>query len=171
MNEDVIRLRRLRRTALRTRALATVLDDRSRRSPSLIERGAVLSWRIARISSGKLRSHPNPRFHREQGSLDTIQDGFAAISEGLFARKREQRLSAFTAQLKVLAQQLDDTRALTLTPDLSDTLGRAQVHMRELLADCARQARLEQGIVATDTDSGVADHKTTEHAISPYLAL
>jgi hypothetical protein len=165
MTDDVSRLRRLRRTALKTRALAAVLRDNDERRQSFIDRGMVLSWRLARITTGRLRSHPNPAFHRDQSRFESFQDGMGAIVEGLKARKAERRVQAFTTQLKFLSRELDNTRSLTLTPDLSDALGRAQWQMREIL----KQGGLSRAQEVKRIELRPAE--AAEQASSPYLAL
>ena len=61
MNDaEVVRLRRLRECALRSRAIARAMatNPQTKNDPLLIG-GVGASWRIARAVSGKLKSHPN----------------------------------------------------------------------------------------------------------------
>jgi hypothetical protein len=91
---------------------------------------------------------------------------------GFIAAQRGRRMGALLRELKSLSRVLDDTRALTLSPDLSDALGRVQVHMRQLMDEIAAKARFELGArqdsVAAAT--GSIDRASAPSA-SPYLAL
>jgi len=61
MNDaEVVRLRRLRECALRSRAIARAMaaNPHTRNDPLLVG-GVGSGWRIARAVSGKLKAHPN----------------------------------------------------------------------------------------------------------------
>ncbi len=70
---EVIRLRQLRNTALRARAIATALDaGHSGKVDSVLSRSALACWRIARVVTGKLRAHPYQSYQRDPGYLHSL---------------------------------------------------------------------------------------------------
>jgi len=73
IDAEVIRLRRLRRAALLTRALAHTLHARYR-GEDAFARSAVAAWSIARLMNGRLCAHPNLSYQRGPGALQTIGD-------------------------------------------------------------------------------------------------
>ena len=169
MNNEVTRLRRLRKTALRVRALALALNTGQRDGDSF-EMGALLSWRIARIATGQLRSHPYRSYQKDPGFFESGADRFDAFIVATVAKLRGQGAQVFLDEMRAAARELDDTRALTLSPDLSDALGRAQKSMRTLIDEVCGQVRLAPGV---EGDSRHDAHGLTASSIStsPYLAL
>jgi hypothetical protein len=161
MTDEVTRLRRLRKTALKVRALAAYLTKVEGDSQEL---AAHLNWRIARIATGRLRSHPYANYQRDQGLLERGLDRVAAYLLAVFANVRGRQMRIFLEALNAASRELDDTRALTLSADLSDALGRAQQSMRELIAAVGGQVPAGSGKRAqTEGADGQAS--------SPYLAL
>jgi hypothetical protein len=171
MTDEVARMQGLRKVALKVRANAEVLKDPDERRDSIVSRSALLSWRVARICSGRLRAHPYEAYQRGPTLRDTLNDGLTAIAGGLLARRRGRRHNRLLQQLHALAHQLDNVRALTLTPDLSDALGRAQGEMRQLLSELALRARLEKGVQPDGTAAPGDLQVAGRDAGSPYLAL
>jgi hypothetical protein len=170
MNNEVIRLRRLRQSALKVRALATVLDA-GKSAGGIYERGALLNWRIARIATGRLRAHPYQSYQRDPGFFESGADRLGAILVGTMAGLRGHGVETFLRELRAAARELDDTRALTLSADLSDALGRAQASMRALIEDVQNEALLESG-VDSDVRLDAADAMSAQRlATSSYLAL
>jgi hypothetical protein len=171
MNDEVTRLRRLRKTALKVRALASALTS-GKRGDDAFERGALLNWRIARIATGRLRSHPYRSYQKDPGFFESGADRFDAFIMGTVANLRGQGARVFLNELRNAARELDDTRALTLSPDLSDALGRAQASMRALIDEvCADDARVESGH-ESDIRRGATDSMSAPSmSASPYLAL
>jgi hypothetical protein len=170
MNNEVTRLRRLRKTALRVRALALALNG-AKRNDDAFERGALLTWRIARIATGQLRSHPYRSYQKDPGFFESGADRFDALIVATVANLRGQGVRVFLDELRAAGRELDDTRALTLSADLSDALGRAQTSMRALLDEVSAEARVESGHESEtrrDTASGMGARGM---AASPYLAL
>lgn len=169
MNDEVSRLRSLRKAALKARALAKVLRDSPRRD-SLLSKSALLSWRICRIATGRLRAHPYLEYQRGPSWRDTVNDRLSVIFTGLLARWQKRSMRVFFHELKALARELDDARSLTLAADLSDSLGRAQAHMRPLLDQLELRVRIERG--AKPEPAVEAVHLDVEvSADRPYLAL
>jgi hypothetical protein len=172
MNNEVTRLRRLRQSALKVRALATVLDV-GKSADGIYERGALLGWRIARIATGRLRSHPYQSYQRDPGFFESGADRLGAILVGTMAGLRGHGAQTYLRELRAAARELDDTRALTLSADLSDALGRAQVSMRTLIEDVQGEALLESGL---ESDARVerldaAKGMSAPRLSSSYLAL
>src|SRR5258708_12352370 len=140
MNDaEVLRLRNLRNTALRARSLAHSLDSGSARQP-VLARSAVVCWTIARIATGHLRAHPYLSYQKGPGVLRELADRLLAFLVALIARRENRGLRVFALQLQAVARGVDDVRALTWSPDLSDALGRMQIQIRRLAHDLELRA-------------------------------
>jgi hypothetical protein len=170
MTTEVTRLRRLRQSALKARALAAALN-RGNGTDCLYERGALLNWRIARIATGWLRSHPCQSYQRDPSFFESGADRLGAILLGAMASLRSRGAETFLSELRRAARELDDTRALTLSADLSDALGRAQSSMRALIRDVEHQVLLERGIAADAQVSAADGMAAPRLSTSSYLAL
>jgi|SRR5271170_2503302 len=131
----VMRLRKLRDTALRVRALAEALGSDPRAENPVIAVSAVISWRVARVITGRLRAHPNLSYQKGPGQLRYFFIRAAAMLVAAAARYRDRVLPAYASQLQCLARELADTRALIWEPDWGDTLGRAQRQIRQATQD------------------------------------
>ena len=145
IDAEVIRLRHLRNTALRARAIALALNARRTESGSVLSRSALACWRIARIITGKLRAHPYQSYQRDAGYLRSVFDGAVAALIGVLAKYRGGLFGRYSMRLQTVARELDDARALTWSPTLSDTLGRSQAEIRALMKELAADARQEAG--------------------------
>src|ERR1700722_5243171 len=132
IDAEVLRLRKLRSAALRARALAKILDSDCTQDQSVFARSAVTCWTIARIASGHLRAHPYLSYQQGPSPLDDVADRLAASLAALNARRQNRRLSVYVQQLQNVAREVNDARALTWSPDLSDALGRIQIRMHRL---------------------------------------
>jgi hypothetical protein len=130
IDKEVERLRRLRATALRVRAIALALGP----GDPLLNRGRCAAWRVARTVSGRLRAHPYARFQKDAGMGVVVANGLAAANSVLGAKSRHRILLRFEAHLRALARELGDVRALTSASDLNDSFGRSQIEIRSLLA-------------------------------------
>jgi hypothetical protein len=152
IDSEVLRLRRLRDTALRVRAIAAVLDSHPARRSSVIARSGHSCWRIARVITGTLRAHPYLNYQQGPSEGRAVCDRIRAGLLGGIARYRGRSLQTFCAELQRVAHELDDTRALTWSADLSDALGRSQTQMRRLIKELDAAARAEAGSrIETDT--------------------
>jgi hypothetical protein len=145
IDSEVIRLRRLRNTALRARAIAAGMDDKPLRSSSVFSRSAQGCWRIARVATGRLRTHPHLGFQRGPSHLRALCDRVTARLLRAVARYRGQSQQIFATELQRVARELDDTRALTRCAELSDDLGRLQIQIRQLLKELDAAVRQEAG--------------------------
>jgi hypothetical protein len=169
IDAEVIRLRRLRRAALLTRALAHTLHTRYQ-GEDAFARSAVAAWSIARLMNGRLCAHPNLSYQRGPGALQTIGDHALAALTALVAAKQGRPYGVFAQQLQILAHELDDARALTRSGDLSDALGRAQWQLLRLLQDSNAGIRREGGAqveVRTEAQSEASASSNDW----PYLAI
>jgi hypothetical protein len=186
IDTEVIRLRRLRNTALQARAIAIALHAGRSRLPAddtVFSRVALACWRIARAVTGKLRAHPYQRYQRDPGHLRSLYDRIAAAVIGGIARYRKRSFGMYSARLQQVSRQLDDGRALTWSPSLSDILGRSQIEIRGLIQELAVGARQEAcgreeaGIYAqavAGVDSSGSGSRTEASRIAtnwPYLAI
>ena len=178
IDPEVARLRRLRSSALRVRAMARSLGTtRFALHDPLFARGACSSWRIARVVSGRLKAHPYLRFQKRASVLSLMRNSVLAGFAALCARNRRQALLAYESQLRQLMRQLDDARALTWSTELSDTFGRSQIEIKSLMAALAHEthspmdsARVpKRGSEATA--SRVGDLASPMAGDWPYLAF
>jgi hypothetical protein len=178
---EVVRLRQLRNTALRARAIATALNaghsGNDSVNDSVFSRSALACWRIARVITGKLRAHPYQSYQREPSYLHSLTDGAVAALMGGVARLRGGRVGMYTGRLRKVARELDDARALTWSPTLSDTLGRLQAEIRSLTRELEAGARAEAGSrseAAARVDVGGVKGRGDASGVAanwPYLAL
>jgi hypothetical protein len=177
IDAEVIRLRRLRNTVLRARAIARVLDSQSGRLNSVLSRSAHDCWRVARVITGKLRGHPYLAYQRGPGALRTVYHHVAAKLIGGLALRRGRRWRTFSVELQRAARELDDVRALTWSPELSDTLGRSQMQIRRLVMEVDVAARKEGGSayqpagIAVPVVAGGRDDSSRMGGQWPYLAI
>ena len=178
IDAEVLRLRKLRNVALRARALAKILDSDSAEGRSVFARSAVICWTIARVASGRLRAHPYLSYQRGPSALRELADSVIASLVVLNARRRNRRSVIYAQQLQTVAREVDDVRALTRSPDLSDSLGRMQIQMRRLANELDLGALGETGAAMLPRAGGVACAETStaldEIAADnswPYLAI
>ena len=174
IDAEVMRLRRLRDTALRARALAAVLKASDRRRHSVFSRSAVNCWQIARTITGRLRGHPDLSYQRGPSELRTLVDGIRANVLGSVARDRKRSLAMLAHEVQSVARELDDARALTWSAELSDDFGRAQIQMRRLMSELGG-SRQGTGLRAARAPTrGLAAIREDESDVAgnwPYLAF
>ena len=174
MDEEVLRLRRLRATALRVRAFARALAADASSDHAMFSRAACSCWRIARTATGRLRSHPHLRYQRDAGRVAAL---WYDLTARLLVRKGSpgDMLGELLTNLRMISRELADARALTWSPDLSDSLGRSQIEVRRLSDAVERAAlahaplsvaRKPQGTVVSAAHGSPADAP----AQWPYLA-
>src|SRR5271167_255495 len=121
IDPEVARLRQLRKYALHARAVARALGaTRWALNEPLLARAACSSWRIARTVSGRLKANPYHRFQKDVGIATLVRGTVLAWLSAMTARSRLQALRECESQLRRLSRLLDDARALTWSPDLSD---------------------------------------------------
>jgi hypothetical protein len=165
IDSEVVRLRQLRATALRVRAIARTLGRRFPGNDGVLNRGACAAWRVARAVSGRLRAHPFLRYQRDASLAVLVANSLAAKAARLRAVNRHAALKVFDAELKLLARELADARALTWVPELSDSFGRSQDEIRSLSSALGFETQ-----VTVPQPSRVRSASTPE-ADWPYLAL
>ena len=174
---EVIRLRRLRNTALRARAIAAALDSDPAGRGSLFSAGAQICWRMARLMTGRLRTHPYLRYQRGPSEMRSVYHRISAAVLGAIARYRGRNQQAYAGELRHVARELDDARALTWSAELSDTLGRLQRQIRRLLEELDAGALAQAGPHhdtvprAAARAEAVRDHAESVGGDWPYLAL
>jgi len=177
IDAEVLRLRKLRNVALRVRALARTLDSDSGQGQSAFAKSAVICWTIARVASGRLRAHPYLSYQQGPGQLRDLADGLIASLSAFNARRQNRRWSVCAQQLQTVAREVDDVRALTWSPELSDALGRVQFQMRRLVNELDLGAIGETGSlmprvkVAAGAESGNSLDEMTADNSWPYLAI
>jgi hypothetical protein len=178
IDAEVLRLRKLRSAALRSRALAKILDSGSTEGQSVFARTAVICWTIARIASGRLRAHPYLNYQQGPSKLRGAADGVIASLIALNAQRQNRTLTVCARQLQTVAREVNDVRALTRSPDLSDALGRMQIQMRRLAHEFDLGAFEESG-VAVMPHNKVLARAAAVHSLEeigaetawPYLAI
>ena len=156
IDTEVIRLRRLRNTALGARAVAATLGADPAPRDSVFSRGAVNCWQIARVITGLLRAHPYLSYQRGPSEVRGIYDRVRAGLLGGIARYRGRSHQTFSDELRRVARELDDARALTWSSDLSDALGRSQRQIRGLIEEL-------------DADAGVRTASGSRHETAPRV--
>jgi hypothetical protein len=178
IDAEVLRLRKLRNVALRARALARTLDSDSAEGRSLFARSALTCWTIARIASGRLQAHPYLSYQRGPSRLRELGDSLVASLVAFNARRQNRCLSVYAQQLQIVARELADVRSLTLTPDLSDVLGRMQTQMRRLANELDRGTLAQTGALLTPHAKAMVGAEAkdsldeiTADASWPYLAI
>ncbi|MEO7206903.1 MAG: hypothetical protein ABI356_05270 [Steroidobacteraceae bacterium] len=176
IDAEVLRLRKLRNVALRARALAKLLDSDSTEKQSVFARSAVICWTIARIASGRLRAHPYLSYQQGPSQLRDLADGLIASFTALNARRQNRRVSVYAQQWQTVTRLVDDVRALTWSPDLSDALGRMQIQMRRLANELDLGALGETGSAmlpraAARAEAGNALDEIAVDNSWPYLAI
>ena len=171
MSDEISRLRKMRQAALDARVLARLLNDTERRD-SAAGRAGVLCWRIARIPTARLRAHPHRAYHSDPSLLEAVVGSLRALLFAAPAVYRKRPMSCLQRELLGLSRVIGDVRALTLSPDLSDALGRGQAAMRQLLEEIGAKARSERGWrQELQAEAPVAMAPTATQGTSPYLAL
>lgn len=168
MSDEVTRLRRLRKKALHVRAVAFYLNA-ARCEGGTYERAALVNWRIARIATGKLRSHPYDNFQRDPGFFESVAGRFSAYLKAALASVRGRKMRFFLAEISSVARELDDARALTLSAELSDALGRAQESMRTVIDEVRRE--VGDAVDQSAVQARARDEPVPSLSASPYLAL
>jgi hypothetical protein len=178
IDAEVLRLRKLRSVALRSRALAKILDSGCTQEQSVFARSAVMCWTIARVASGRLRAHPYLSYQRGPSPLRDLADGIIASLVALSARRQNRGFSVYAQQLRNVAREVDDARALTWSPDLSDALGRMQIRMHRLANELELNAVGETGAgvtqrakVVTRAETGSSIGEIAADTSWPYLAI
>ncbi len=179
IDAEVARLRELRNMALRVRALAKGLDGNPTIDNSVFKKSALLCWDIARIATGRLRGHPYLSYQKGPSPVRRYSDRIAVSAIALLAHYQSRTLRVQAAELQLLARELDDTRALTWSPDLSDALGRAQMRMRRLIGElhvAAPSERRSSTASRTPAQAKIAASENPSGDIGvasdwPYLAI
>lgn len=145
IDSEVMRLRKLRDAALRARAIARVMDSQRAQRNSVFLRSAQSCWQIARAITGRLRAHPYLSFQRGPSETRAIYNRLYASVSGAIARYRGRSFQFYSDELRRVARELDDARALTWSPDLSDDLGRSQARLQRLIRELEVAAIVEIG--------------------------
>ena len=133
-------MRHLRDSALQSRAIAGAMAaNRHTWNDPLLLDGVGACWRIARVVTGKLRGHPDIRRQADVGVAVRLRHGVLAAWQRCRGATRSRVLDDYRTLLRHLLRELDDARALTLSPDLSDGFGRCRSEIHELVALLARK--------------------------------
>jgi hypothetical protein len=177
IDTEVVRLRQLRATALKARALAAAMNSSSTRGATIFTRSTVSCWRIARLVTGRLRAHPYLSYQRDASVTRAVFDRVNAHLVASLSQRQGQAYRTFAAELKRLAREVDNARSLTLSPDLSDSLGRSQTEIRDLIKEADAGARKETGSfneTVSRIDAGGIAVRNDGAAVEgswPYLAF
>ena len=178
IDAEVMRLRKLRNVALRTRALAKALESRST-SDCVFAKSAVMCWTISRIATGRLRAHPYLSYQQGPRRIRALADRALASIAAFTARRQNRPFTVYAPELLCVAREVADVRALTWSADLSDALGRVQLQLRGLAQQLEAGAQHEPGavsmprvkaIVRAEVNGGALEGMGTETSW-PYLAI
>jgi hypothetical protein len=164
IDAEVLRLRKLRNSALGARALAFALDPSG--ADEYCTRSAVLSWRVVRLTSGRLSEHPFPDYQRSAGALTAWRLAASARVRSSFLARFGRGHSALLREMEDLTRALNDVRSLTLAPHLSDALGRAHGALQESLARGSPRPAVQPFIAASSHDGQAGGA-----GMWPYLGL
>jgi hypothetical protein len=178
IDPEVARLRRLRSQALLVREIARTFESSQwAANESLLERTACAGWRIARVVSGRLRSHPYAEYQKDAGPVSRLVHRVHAWSLGVTRKNRSSALTALQMHVHVLGRQLDDAIALAWSSDFSEALARSQFDIKALGTALALETRSgaaqDRPVVGTSGHS-VRMRGNLETALEgdwPYLAL
>jgi len=168
MSDEVKRLRRLRRKALEVRAVAMCLNAAVREG-RIYERAALVNWRIARIATGKLRSHPYRNYQKDPGFFESRMGLVRAYVKAALATIVGRGMRLLLEEISSAARELDDARALTWSAELSDALGRAQERMRSVIEEVRREVGESADVSAEQLRA--RGEASPSLSTSPYLAL
>jgi hypothetical protein len=172
---EVTRLRRLRNTALRVRAIAKNLNSKTAGASPMLSRSAAGCWRIARAITGRLRAHPHLGYQRGPSLVRGAHNYLGAAFVASIARMQGRTLHCGSAQLRLLTRELDDARALTWSADFSDSLGRFQLQIRRLIeeveASSQREGRTIGAAARADTRDCTGQPRAEGARNWPYLAF
>ena len=175
IDTEVVRLRNLRSSALRVRAVARALvQTRSAQNDAVLNASACAAWRVARAVSGRLRAHPYASFQRDVGLASVVANSLVAATVAASATSRVRAFRGFSRELRKMARELEHARALTWVPGLSDSFGRSLNEFRPLLARVEKEARpvaTRHRQVATTRANGTTAAYAPTESVWPYLAL
>ena len=141
----------------------------------LVERSAGAGWRIARVVSGRLRSHPYADYQKDASLAAQLWNRLHARYLALASRDRAQALRALDVRLNALGRQLDDAIVLAWSSDFSEALARSRAEIRVISATLAHEpprSDMPQQRLALGRPGPSAEH--LEAALDgdwPYLAF
>jgi hypothetical protein len=167
-------LRRLRGEALLVREVARTFESTAWGArESLFARSACAGWRIARVVSGRLRSHPFVEYQKDASIGSQLRNRLQARYLALASRDRLQALRALDLHLNGLARQLDDAIAIAWSSDFSEALGRSRSEIRAVGAALAQETRecVPQERFGRRAARRVEGIEATLDGDWPYLAL
>jgi hypothetical protein len=146
IDPEVARLRRMRSEALLVREIARTFESSLwAANESLLGRSACASWRIVRLVSGRLKSHPYAKYQKDAGIATHAGNRLQASCLAVITKSRLQGLKVLEARVASLARHLDDAISLAWSSDFSEALSRSQFELRSLA-----------GALALETHSGRA---------------
>jgi hypothetical protein len=98
-----------------------------------------------------------------------VSNGLAAANAAMGVKTRHQGLLRFEAQLRSLARELADVRALTAAADLNESFARSQIEIRALLAAVAHE--VGAGRAPPEASVSRVTNATTVDSDWPFLAF
>lgn len=168
IDQEVERLRGLREVALKMRAIARALTKFEADSDDdLLHRGACAAWRVSREVTGRLRAHPNTRCQQDPSISVVLRNAVFAKTKALTISSRASALITLASLVKSLLRELSSVRALAWSADLSDTLGRSQRELLDLLNAVQDEVPVySRGSLLPGARNGTAQSETT-----PFLTI
>jgi hypothetical protein len=115
-----------------------------------------------------LKTNPYQRYQQDVGIASLARSSVLAWLSALMVRSRLQALRECESQLRRLSRLLDDARALTWSPDLSDAFGRSQLEIRSLMASLAHETHSTWGAESRAAGQPLAQPMAGDW---PYLAF
>jgi hypothetical protein len=130
----VYRLSGLRKHSLLINAVCNRWKATQQTEFALVERGALLTWRVVRVVTAWLFAWPNRRFHPEPSTLASLALACNAWVHAVLYKSDAARLRWLIAELGRLDREIATIRALTSSPEINDMLSRDQAAFNWLTA-------------------------------------
>jgi hypothetical protein len=132
MMEPIRELQRLRKAALQVNVACKRWSATAGASAEVLAHCALVGWRLARVITGWLQSHPNWRLHPSECRLAEFAIRTSAALESLLYLSDRSRLNRLGAQLAYLDRCSADVRAVTSSVAINDMLSRHQPDLKSL---------------------------------------
>jgi hypothetical protein len=129
MFEPISQLQQLRRRALYVREVCHGWAKAD--APALHAQGALVAWRISRVVSGWLIGHPNEQFHPTRSPVFALALACGSLAVRASHWSEMARRRWLSTQLRALARECADIRAVTSSVIINEMLAR---HQPSLLA-------------------------------------
>jgi hypothetical protein len=132
MVEPVRELRQLRKAALQVNVACKRWSVTRGGNSEILSHCALVAWRLARVITGWLQSHPNWRLHPSECPLAELAMRTSAAVESLLYLSDRSQLNWLCAKLEYVDRRSADVRAVTSSVVINDMLSRHQPDLKSL---------------------------------------